>query len=72
MDQGKASPELGSWKPPSKSKVTAGRMVVMAQLKNCDCCWGVNCGIVASQATSITAHVIGGAVGMVCKLKKNH
>jgi len=38
MDQGKASPELGCWMPSSKSKVTAGRMVVMAQLKNGDCC----------------------------------
>jgi len=39
MDQGKASPKLGCWlPPPSKSKVTAGRMVVMAQLKNSDCC----------------------------------
>ena len=38
MDQGKASPKLGCWSPPSKSKVTAGRMVVMAQLKNPDCC----------------------------------
>ena len=46
--------------PPSNTKVTAGRSVDMAQSKKSFLCLGISCGIMASQATRITAFDIWG------------
>jgi hypothetical protein len=47
--------------PNQKIKVTAGRSVNMAQSKKSVLCLGISCGIMASQATRITAYDIWGA-----------
>jgi hypothetical protein len=70
IHQGKASPELGNWVTPSKTKVTAGRNVDMAQLKKSVFCLGSSCGIMASQATRITAYDIWGAKAKPWQLQK--
>ena len=54
------APSWAHGSPPSNTKVTAGRSADMAQSKKSVLCLGISCGIMASQATRITAYDIWG------------